>query len=69
MQYRELARTLPMQELTDAARAFAELKERQGLDPDHYAGHSLRAGFLISAAENGANLFKLMEVSRHKSCR
>lgn len=40
---------------------------KAGLDPDHYAGHSLRAGFLTSAAENGANLFKLMEVSRHKS--
>lgn len=40
---------------------------RAGLNPDDYAGHSLRAGFLTSAAENGANLFKLMEVSRHRS--
>lgn len=38
-----------------------------GLKAEDYAGHSLRSGFLTSAAENGANLFKLMEVSRHKS--
>jgi site-specific recombinase XerD len=41
--------------------------ERAGLDPTAYAGHSLRAGFLTSAAEAGANVFKMMEVSRHKS--
>jgi hypothetical protein len=37
-----------------------------GLDPAVYSGHSLRAGFLTSAAEAGASLFKLTEVSRHK---
>jgi hypothetical protein len=31
------------------------------------AGHSLRSGFLTSAAENGASIWKLSEVSRHKS--
>jgi len=41
--------------------------ERAGLDPDAYAGHSLRAGFLTTAAEHGASVFKMMEVSRHKS--
>lgn len=38
-----------------------------GLKSQDYAGHSLRAGFLTSAAESGANLFKMMEVSRHRS--
>jgi hypothetical protein len=38
-----------------------------GLDPAACAGHSLRAGFLTSAAEAGASVFKMMEVSRHKS--
>lgn len=38
-----------------------------GLDPADYAGHSLRAGFLTSAAERRASVFKMMEVSRHKS--
>lgn len=32
-----------------------------------FAGHSLRSGFLTTAAERGASLFKMMEVSRHKS--
>jgi len=38
-----------------------------GLDPAAYAGHSLRAGFLTSAAARGASVFKMMDVSRHKS--
>jgi hypothetical protein len=38
-----------------------------GLDPAAYAGHSLRAGFLTSAAAKGASVFKMMDVSRHKS--
>ena len=38
-----------------------------GLDSATYSGHSLRSGFLTSAAEAGASLFKLTEVSRHKS--
>jgi len=37
-----------------------------GLNPDDFAGHSLRSGFLTSAAMNRASLFKMMEVSRHK---
>jgi hypothetical protein len=31
------------------------------------AGHSLRAGFLTSAAKRGASIFKMMDVSRHRS--
>ena len=38
-----------------------------GLDPALFAGHSLRAGFLTSAAGRGATLWKLREVSRHRS--
>jgi site-specific recombinase XerD len=38
-----------------------------GFRPEDFAGHSLRAGFLTSGAENGASVFKLMEVSRHRS--
>jgi site-specific recombinase XerD len=41
--------------------------ERVGLDPKVFAGHSLRAGFLTSAASNGASPFKMRGVSRHKS--
>jgi integrase len=38
-----------------------------GLDPSTFAGHSLRAGFLTSAAEAGSSVLKMVEVSRHKS--
>ena len=41
--------------------------ERVGLDPTLFAGHSLRAGFLTSAAKKGANIFKMMDVSGHRS--
>jgi integrase len=42
--------------------------EAAGLDPELFAGHSLRSGFLTEAARQpGANIFKMREVSRHKS--
>jgi site-specific recombinase XerD len=37
------------------------------LDPASISAHSLRAGFLTSAANRGASIFKMMNVSRHKS--
>jgi site-specific recombinase XerD len=40
---------------------------RLRLDPQQFAGHSLRAGFLTSAASRGASIFKMMDVSRHRS--
>ncbi len=60
--------------LTDAAmsdRAIARLVQQHaaaaGYDPQQFAGHSLRAGFLTEGASQGATIFKLQEVSRHKS--
>jgi integrase len=50
-----------------AAQIVKRYAERAGLDPASYAGHSLRSGFLTSAAESGASILKMMEVSRHKS--
>jgi site-specific recombinase XerD len=41
--------------------------ERAGLDPASFSGHSLRSGFLTSAASRGASIFKMMDVSRHRS--
>lgn len=38
-----------------------------GYDPSVFAGHSLRSGFLTSAAATGATVFKMQEISRHKS--
>ena len=50
-----------------AAQIVKHYAERAGLDPAAFAGQSLRSGFLTSAAEAGASVFRMMEVSRHKS--
>jgi site-specific recombinase XerD len=39
---------------------------KAGLTVKDFSGHSLRAGFITSGAAAGADLFKLMEVSRHR---
>ena len=44
-----------------------EMAQRIGLDASTFPGHSLRSGFLTSAASNGASIFKMMDVSRHRS--
>ena len=44
-----------------------ELAGKAGLDAGRYAGHSLRSGFLTSAARNRASIFKMADQSRHKS--
>ncbi len=36
------------------------------LDPVIFSGHSLRAGFITSALDDGADMFRIMDVSRHK---
>ncbi|MGY4433147.1 integrase [Bradyrhizobium sp. F1.13.1] len=40
---------------------------RAGLDEKLFSGHSLRRGFLTSAAAAGKSIFRMMDVSRHKS--
>jgi site-specific recombinase XerD len=40
-----------------------------GLDPETFSGHSLRAGFVISALEAGADLLKVMDVTRHREVK
>ena len=55
--------------LTDqsVARIIKRLASRAGLIASQYAGHSLRSGFLTSAAERRASIFKMQAQSRHKS--
>lgn len=40
-----------------------------GLPSVDFAGHSLRSGFITSAAENGADLLRIMDQSRHVDVR
>lgn len=55
--------------LTDqsVARIIKKLATRAGLIASQYAGHSLRSGFLTSAAAQHASIFKMKAQSRHKS--
>jgi len=41
--------------------------ETIGLNPDEISGHSLRAGFVTSAAVHHARLDKIMEITRHSN--
>lgn len=36
------------------------------LDPKLFAGHSVRSGFVTSALASGADMFKIMDVTRHR---
>jgi len=51
----------------DGCRSVASIvkacAKRAGFDPNAFSGHSLRAGFLTSAAGKGASIFKMMDVS------
>jgi site-specific recombinase XerD len=50
--------------VADVVKAYAE---RAGLNPADFAGHSLRAGFVTSAAERGARAERIMDVTGHRS--
>ncbi len=54
--------------LTDrsVANIVKNYAKKAGLTVGDFSGHSLRSGFITSGAAAGADLFKLMEVSRHK---
>lgn len=52
---------------SDVPRTLKEYAGRIGLPTDNIAGHSLRAGFVTSAAGAGASVHKIMDVTRHKS--
>jgi site-specific recombinase XerD len=55
---------LPAQTVALVAKQYAQ---KAGLDPRGFSGHSLRAGFCTSAAEHGASVWKMMDVTRHRS--
>jgi integrase len=55
---------LAAKSVCDITKAYAD---RVGLDGAAFGAHSLRSGFLTSAARRGASVFKMRDVSRHKS--
>lgn len=52
---------------SDIPRMLKHYAALVGLDTSEISGHSLRAGFVTSAAANGARIDKIMEITRHKS--
>ncbi len=61
-----LATPAPMSDRA-VARVVQARAAAAGYDPVRFAGHSLRADFITAGARAGASVFKLKEVSRHKS--
>jgi integrase len=55
---------LTAKSVCDLVKAYAD---RVGLDRSTFGAHSLRSGFLTSAARRGTSSFKMRDVSRHKS--
>lgn len=51
----------------DVARIVKRAAERAGLDPEQFAGHSLRSGFATSAARAGASDRSIMKQTGHKT--
>lgn len=50
---------------SDIPRLIKQYAKAIGLDPSEISGHSLRAGFVTSAAAHRARLDKIMEITRH----
>jgi len=49
------------------ARIVQSCARRSGFDPKEFGGHSLRAGFVTSAAERGASAERIMDHTGHQS--
>lgn len=49
------------------ARLVKEAAAASDLDPAEFSGHSLRAGFITSAAQSGCDALRIAETSRHKN--
>src|SRR3984957_16917483 len=58
------AERLSCRSVANIVKSYATLA---GFDATTFSGHSQRSGFLTSAAAKGASIFKMMDVSRHKS--
>ena len=59
-----IGETLRPASVADVVKHYAKAA---GLDPAEFAGHSLRAGFVTSAAERGAKTDRIMDHTGHQS--
>jgi site-specific recombinase XerD len=60
--------SVTLERLTD--RSVAEIVKKRvvvaGFDPVLFSGHSLRAGFVTSALHHGADILRVMDITRHR---
>jgi site-specific recombinase XerD len=60
--------SVTLERLSD--RSVAQIVKRRaeaaGFDPTIFSGHSLRAGFVTSALHHGADILRVMDVTRHR---
>jgi site-specific recombinase XerD len=60
--------SVTLERLSD--RSVAQIVKRRaeaaGFDPTVFSGHSLRAGFVTSALHHGADILRVMDVTRHR---
>jgi site-specific recombinase XerD len=59
-----VAESLSTRAVADVVKHYAK---RAGLDPADFGGHSLRSGFVTSAAENGKSTERIMDHTGHQS--
>jgi site-specific recombinase XerD len=62
--YGEIGESLSTHALAGLVKHYAALA---GFDPSKFSGHSLRAGFVTSAAEKGRNTERIMDHTGHQS--
>ncbi len=60
----QVGESLSTRALADVVKHYAK---RAGFDPDEFSGHSLRAGFVTSAAEKGRSTERIMDHTGHQS--
>lgn len=60
------AAALSDRSIADVVKHYAGLA---GLDPADFSGHSMRAGFVTSASERGADINRIMDQTRHTDPR
>jgi len=60
--------SVTLERLSDrsVAHVIKQRAEAAGFDPNVFSGHSLRAGFVTSALHHGADILRVMDVTRHR---
>ena len=60
--------SMTLERLSDrsVAKILKKRAEAAGFDPAIFSGHSLRAGFVTAALHHGADILRVMDVTRHR---